>query len=157
MTYEVESNGGYLAVGKLTGKLEKGVRVQGSGVRDCKSEIRNHQIRNLSLSTIRYPLFTIRTPTATVTDLGTEFGVEVSQEGVTETQVFVGAVKIARSGDENSVAVEQIVRAGSAVRIDAAEQSAVRLIQPSGQRFVRALPLQRRLRRPMPTPNWCFR
>ena len=24
VTYEVESNGGYLAVGKLTGKLEKG-------------------------------------------------------------------------------------------------------------------------------------
>ena len=26
VTYEVESNGGYLAVGKLTGKLEKGNR-----------------------------------------------------------------------------------------------------------------------------------
>ena len=29
------------------------------------------------------PLFTVRTPTATVTDLGTEFGVEVGKEGST--------------------------------------------------------------------------
>ena len=36
----------------------------------------------------------IRTPTATVTDLGTEFGVEVSQTGATETHVLRGAVEV---------------------------------------------------------------
>ena len=58
VTYSVEANGGYLAVGKLTGKLEK----KGSSL----------QPRILNP-------FVIRTPTATVTDLGTEFGVEVDR------------------------------------------------------------------------------
>ena len=54
VTYEVESaNGGYLAVGKLTGKLEKN-----SGVRGQGSEAANHQseIRNQKSLTIHYPL-----------------------------------------------------------------------------------------------------
>ena len=80
VTYQVESNGGYLAVGKLTGRLEKIVAsgqwsvVSKSQIPNPKSEISDH-----SLSTIHYPLFTIRTPTAIVTDLGTEFGVEVTR------------------------------------------------------------------------------
>ena len=40
VTYEVESNGGYLAVGKLTGKLEKKV-VSGQWAVVSKSEISN--------------------------------------------------------------------------------------------------------------------
>ena len=56
VTYKVESkNGGYLLVGKLTGKVE---------VKKAKG-------------------FAIRTPTATITDLGTEFGVEVDKEANT--------------------------------------------------------------------------
>ena len=54
VTYEVESNnGGFMSIGKLTGKV---VTANAKG-------------------------FSVRTPTATVTDLGTEFGVEVNQQG----------------------------------------------------------------------------
>ena len=85
VTYEVESNGGYLSVGKLTGKLEKG--------NDEARMTNDEGLRNSSF-VIRPSSFVIRTPTATVTDLGTEFGVEVSRAGDTETHIFVGAVKI---------------------------------------------------------------
>ena len=79
VTYEVEANGGYLAVGKLTGKLEK--RGEGRETRGEKSV--------LSSSFILHPSsFVIRTPTATVTDLGTEFGVEVNRDGGTEDARF---------------------------------------------------------------------
>jgi hypothetical protein len=50
------------------------------------------------------PLFTIRTPTATVEDLGTEFGVEVLQSGETASHVFQGRVvmRTAGAGDGRS-------------------------------------------------------
>ena len=104
VTYEVESNGGYLAVGKLTGKLEKKVArgqwsvASKSQIGDQKSEISSLQPRVPSPPTNRQSLipnpFVIRTPTATVTDLGTEFGVEVSKEGSTTSHVFRGSVKV---------------------------------------------------------------
>jgi hypothetical protein len=50
------------------------------------------------LSTLNSGLFAVRTPTAVVTDLGTEFGVEVSKEGNTTSYVFRGAASV-RLGD----------------------------------------------------------
>ena len=65
--YEVDAtNGGRLALGKLTGKVENAV-ARG---------------------------FVVSTPTATVTDLGTEFGVEVHPSGATFTNVFRGSVEV---------------------------------------------------------------
>jgi hypothetical protein len=73
VTYEVESrNGGFLPVGKLTGKVE-GETAKG---------------------------LCVRTPTATVTDLGTEFGVEVTTEGNTTSHVFRGSVKLQVSASD---------------------------------------------------------
>jgi hypothetical protein len=92
VTYEVESKeSGYLAVGKLTAKLEK--RSVASGQR---SETPNPRslIPNPSLSTNHDPQFAVRTPTAVVTDLGTEFGVEVSEQGGTVAHVFRGLVDV---------------------------------------------------------------
>jgi hypothetical protein len=67
VTYEVESkNGGFMAVGKLTGKIET---PQAKG-------------------------FAVRTPTALVTDLGTEFGVEVGNDDRTHSHVFQGIVDV---------------------------------------------------------------
>jgi hypothetical protein len=75
VTYEVESGkGGYLSLGKLTARVEKKTK---------KSDPQ---------SLIPKPLFAVRTPTATVTDLGTEFGVEVGDSGATSTHVFRGVV-----------------------------------------------------------------
>jgi hypothetical protein len=77
VTYSVEANGGYLAAGKLTGKLEK---------KSARSEIGNRKSE--------IPAFAVRTPTATVTDLGTEFGVEVGSDGATRAHVFRGSVEL---------------------------------------------------------------
>jgi hypothetical protein len=92
VTYEVESPaGGYLAIGKLTAKLEKRSEVRGqrSEPANQKSEIRNQKS------------FAVRTPTATVTDLGTEFGVDVDKDGGTTSHVFRGVVKVQALGVED--------------------------------------------------------
>ena len=88
VTYEVESPaGGFLSVGKLTAKLEK----------NDKRETLNAERSASSLIVHRssFHSFAVRTPTATVTDLGTEFGVEVKQDGGSEVYVLVGQVDLA--------------------------------------------------------------
>ena len=96
VTYKVESAaGGFLSIGKLTARLD-----------NAKPQAANHksQIINQksSLSAIHYPLFTIKTPTATVTDLGTEFGVEVLPDHRQNVLVFQGQVKVALASDTNA-------------------------------------------------------
>ena len=98
VTYHVESrSGGYLSVGKLTARVEKKAEVPGP----------QSPIPDPSLSTSHYPLFTIKTPTAIVTDLGTEFGVEVGESGDTGAYVFRGAVEMkpAAHGSQGGQAV----------------------------------------------------
>ena len=86
--YEVESAaGGFLSVGKLTAKVES-----------AKQQAAISKSPNLQIS----KLFVVKTPTATVTDLGTEFGVEVSKSGTTETHVFVGKIRVAGCGGGRS-------------------------------------------------------
>lgn len=139
VTYEVDSAaGGYLSVGKLTAELgergEDGVRSTGYGVRSTeemgsvaehRSEIgdrkpsvsKAHSLTaNSSRSIVRTPLstvdaarFTIKTPTAIVTDLGTEFGVEVNDRGDTTSHVFRGLVNVqpvAKDGSPQGVCAE---------------------------------------------------
>ena len=97
--YEVESSrGGFLSLGKLTARVDK--KAEGGGRRaegkagssqwavGSKSEISNPQ------SLIPNPLFSVRTPTAVVTDLGTQFGVEVEPSGVTRSRVFQGKIEL---------------------------------------------------------------
>ena len=77
VTYQVESkDGGYLSVGKLTARLEK------------RAGDLPHATRTPGAP------FSVRTPTAVVTDLGTEFGVEVSEEGSTTSHVFRGMIML---------------------------------------------------------------
>ncbi len=97
-TYEVESTAsGYLALGKLTARV--GERGEGRGAREEKgsrSKVQGSRSKAEPSSFILHPssLFSVRTPTAVVTDLGTEFGVEVSDEGNTTSHVFRGLVKV---------------------------------------------------------------
>ncbi len=100
-TYEVESTaGGYLALGKLTARVGAGGGGRGTGKSGSnqQSEVRNQKSPS---SFILHPssLFSVRTPTAIVTDLGTEFGVEVGDEGNTTSRVFRGSVKVQVVGD----------------------------------------------------------
>ncbi len=104
VTYEVDSaNGGYLSMGKLTARVETGQEKVASGQwpvvgeRPGASDIHHSSFTihpSPSLPTIHHPLFTIQTPTAAVTDIGTEFGVEVDKEGVTTSHVFRGIVEV---------------------------------------------------------------
>ena len=80
-TYEVESrDGGFLAIGKTTARLD-----------NAKPQAANQKS---SLSPLPSPLFTINTPTAVVTDLGTEFGVEVDTKGNSEVRILTGEIEL---------------------------------------------------------------
>ena len=111
VTYEVESNGGFLSVGELTGRLEK--RVASGQWLVARND---HKSVDGTLTTSHSPLappanpqssipnpFTIHTPTATVTDLGTEFGVEVPERGDTVVSVFAGEVACQSLADGKSL------------------------------------------------------
>jgi len=89
--------------------------------------------------------FTIRTPTATVVDLGTEFGVAVEDEKDTlEVQVFQGKVAL-KTGveDADRKPSHHHLVAGRAVRVESADRQGkmvVREVAFSADRFVRRLP-----------------
>jgi hypothetical protein len=115
VSYEVESPaGGYLSVGKLTARVD----VAKPQAANQRAEISNPQspIPNPSLSTIHSPLFSVRTPTTSVTDLGTEFGVNVGHDGRTEVHVLQGVVE-ARLAGVSGAATSRRLTEGSAVEI----------------------------------------
>jgi hypothetical protein len=102
VTYEVDSaRGGYLALGKITARFEKkgergARRREGAAVeRSAFSVHGSPKPRALSPATpLPSALFAVRTPTATVTDIGTEFGVEVDQGGSTTSHVYRGSIEV---------------------------------------------------------------
>lgn len=128
-TYRVEAiSGGFLAVGKLTAKLEK---------KPAQHARSNTQSPSLPVS--QSPgLFFVRTPTATVTDLGTEFGVETDGK-TTRTHVFVGAVEVMRAiGNQGK---SEIVRLAQNQSVTVSHSSIARTTEKSdGRRFVRVIP-----------------
>jgi hypothetical protein len=108
VTYEIESSvGGYLSVGKLAAKLEKmsEVRGQRSEHANQKSEITNQK-------------FSVRTPMAVVTDLGTEFGIEVGQGGATSTHVFQGVVEVRGIADGSQDAQSVRLVQNESIRVE---------------------------------------
>ncbi len=116
VTYEVESrNGGFLPVGKLTGTVE----------------------------TTAAKGFAIRTPTAIVTDLGTEFGIEVDANGDTTSHVFRGAIEVLQVGAPGtSEDNRRVLRASESVRVERRDgRTAVVSADASvSSHFARALP-----------------
>lgn len=139
VTYEVESAvGGFLSLGKLTARLESRSRLP-SGTVSAESRPAGGTY-----------LFVVRTPTATVTDLGTEFGVEVSKEGATTSHVFRGSVRLqvpasgANQGSGNivlheneSVRTEKVAgRSSSSVvirRVSVLPQTFIRRVTPAAK------------------------
>ena len=115
VTYDVESaSGGYLAIGKLTARL-----AESSEARGRRSEVRNQRSEPADQnSQITDHTFVVRTPTAIVTDLGTEFGVEVNKDGCTTSHVFQGTVKMQAVGADGRPAAEsRILRANESARV----------------------------------------
>ena len=123
--YKVESrDGGFLSVGKLTARLEK-------------------KVQEASSLKLPHPLspaaFVVRTPMAVVTDLGTEFGVEVGPTGVVETCVFDGRVRVDAIGRNGVNAAMQELSRGEAIRILPREY-VIRPAVMKSEQFVRHLP-----------------
>jgi hypothetical protein len=118
-TFNVETNGGFLAVGRLTGKLDKKVGARVASGSESNLKIRKSPHSNLPLSTTHYPLstaFVIATPTALVTDLGTEFGVDVDRDRATTINVIRGEVEATRDA-ANGVPIRERLKAGQAIYI----------------------------------------
>ena len=140
-------DGGFLSFGKLTARLEKkqsAISGQQSepaaSMANHKSEIRNQKslasspqplapnsnpqslISNPSLapsSLVPRPssLFAIRTPTAIITDLGTEFGVEVAKTGQTTSHVFCGSIEVQPTNGKKACGKKIILIADQSAQI----------------------------------------
>jgi hypothetical protein len=131
--YKVESrSGGYLEVGKLTARVEKK-----AGSEKRKAE--QPTDRDLSpLASGPSSLFCVRTPTAVITDLGTEFGVEVDASGASQAHVFRGKVEI-RAASGNFAAVPLAANQSGRVAAGKGQPAqVVRLAQKTA--FVREMP-----------------
>ncbi len=141
-TYEVESTAsGYLALGKLTARI--GERGEGRG-ESAKPQAANQKSPS---SFILHPssLFSVRTPTAVVTDLGTEFGVEVGEEGRTKTQVFVGKVRLASTSPSGKANEGQVLSAGQTGVVQSGNAAVVVADAAEAMRFVRVMPSPKRV------------
>ena len=129
--YEVDSrDSGFLSVGKLTAQLD-----------NAKPQAVSQKS---SLSTIHYPLFTIKTPTTVVTDLGTEFGVEVDKKGATASHVFRGSVEVRLIAANGKMEKKgQILRADESALVDV-EKRTISTMRDTNimSAFVRKMPLR---------------
>lgn len=131
--FEVNSNaGGYLHLGKLTARIKKRGENREGGREIAKKTLKANS---------PVPLFTVTTPTAVVTDLGTEFGVKVSEDGDTYTQVFSGSVKVRLVGDGRSN--DLVLRENESARViksaDGDKSSIIKLNADEQSRFVREM------------------
>jgi hypothetical protein len=132
--YEVCSEaGGYLVFGKSTARIEK---------KDSEKPG-----RDLSKPT-SLELFSIRTPTATVVDLGTEFGVEVDKSGASMTHVYQGKVEL-RVGDGTVAKIKAVsLNKGESARVKIGKSQAPVVVRQAAQanRFVRQMPKRDRIK-----------
>jgi len=85
--------------------------------------------------------FTIGTPSATVIDLGTEFGVMVDLLGVSEVYAFAGMIRV-RAGGATDGAETRDLAAGHGLRVTPRDAGAMEFQKVAGdpQGFVRTLP-----------------
>jgi hypothetical protein len=151
--YTVESpRSSFLKVGKLVAKVEsRESRVESAKPPAAIPESPNPRTPNpqsLSpLSTLPTPraprpspLFSVRTPTALVEDLGTEFGVEVLESGKTASHVFEGRVvmRVAGAGDE--IAKPQTPNPKSQITLSAGQSARVVVGNSDSKKEISLLP-----------------
>jgi hypothetical protein len=138
--YVVDSKtGGFLSLGRLTAKVEK--KAEG-GTRKAKGR-RNDVVPSSVVS----PLFLVRTPTATIADLGTEFGVEVDKSGASRTHVFQGKVELRVVGHDAETKATPLGENESA-RVDVDKSRPVSVIREKSrtEEFVRQMPKRTRIK-----------
>jgi hypothetical protein len=159
-SYEVESRtGGYLSFGRLTARVEK--RVEGGRRKaEGNEELMAHgpSLKNNHQSSIinhqspfplpPSPLFFVRTPTATVADLGTEFGLEVDRSGASRTHVFKGKVELRVAGGDGKAATVVPLGEDESARVDVGQDRVAAVTRPKYQAdpFVRQMPKRVRIK-----------
>lgn len=74
----------------------------------------------VSIENSREDRFVVRTPQATVVDLGTEFGVEIDAQGNTQTHVFQGEAELRSGSDPLKYGSALALKVGQGARSDAA-------------------------------------
>ena len=85
---------------------------------------------------------TIRTPTATVIDLGTEFGVTVDGSGETTAHVFRGSIRVQATAAGATRDAAKVLRKGQSARVGKGvdERAVIILSSTSPANFVREIP-----------------
>jgi hypothetical protein len=143
--FRVDSaTGGFLSRGKLCARIDGvagswGERTanpdhSAAGMRPTPSlaprpsgKVESRELRVESHS----QLFTVRTPTAVVTDLGTEFGVEVNDKGDTVSHVYRGAVRFQVVAGDKANPQTIVMRQNQSARVEKdAVAGTLRLIPP---------------------------
>ena len=84
--------------------------------------------------------FVVDTPAAHVVDLGTSFGVSVSEEGLTDVCVFDGEVEVSSWDGNVTSETAHLLREGEAVRADG-EKSSIDSVVYDPARFEKAWPV----------------
>lgn len=84
--------------------------------------------------------FIVDTPTAHVVDLGTSFGVSVSEEGLTDVCVFDGEVEVSSRDGNETGETAHLLREGEAVRAEG-EKSSIDSVAYDPARFEKAWPV----------------
>ena len=137
----------HLTAGLLEIKFSNGARVILQGPAKFRTQKKSVGRLDLGRLVARVPKpavgFAVETATATITDLGTEFAIEVDNEAV-DVLVFDGAVAVKPSNIDSSKITSHRLTAGKAFRMQR-DQSAgtadIRNISPDDQRFASALQL----------------
>ncbi len=144
-TYQVESlAGGYLTLGKMTARVEKRSEVKGQNPRPKTQDLRPQSEISKSPN-LQISKFFVRTPTAIVTDLGTEFGVEVGENGETTSHVFRGTVKVQIAGNGDRQVVVLGANETARVNKNAKQIAKVRRASIRPDSFVRRMPRRARI------------
>ena len=129
----IEGPAVYEAAGPASGRLVRG-RIAARTEHEKRSEPFDPASKDLP------PLFTVRTPTRLVHDLGTEFGVEVGESGNSSVHVFEGLVELA-SVSPSTAADEVPVRLGVGESAGIDEAGRIGGSRATlARRFVRSLP-----------------
>jgi len=118
-------------------RFDGGAAVVLEGPSDLDVESRGCARLNSGRLTVRAPKeaagFTVRSPASDVVDLGTEFAIKVERGGATEVHVLEGEVSYGKPGAPGDTA--ELLRAGKAVRYDAAKEPEPRVVPLKSPRF----------------------